>query len=118
MQFCSFLIDSPLSFNYDDKACKISRDIYIDVSVLSALCVSSLYCYTPIRTNYLKNFFRTSFVLLHSPVHIFFLDFLTGFFVQNKMAFFGIGRKNTFFNVSFFLTRCHSIFNRNALSAN
>jgi hypothetical protein len=68
----------------------ISRNIYIDVSVLSALLLLYIVTHPYVCYKLFKKFLFAllSFVLLYSSVHLFFLDFLTGFFVQNKMASF------------------------------
>jgi len=84
------------SLHHDVKACEsISRNIYIDLPAFVLLCLFAsllLHIHT-LATNYLKNLFSLiSFVRSYFTrpfiSSFFFLDFLVGLFVQNKMASF------------------------------
>lgn len=111
-----------LSIIYEIKACKlISRDIYIDLSASFRFVYFSFFASLLLHihthaTNYLKNLlshplpfarpsslatFVRSFV--RSLSYFFFWIFSLVFSYKTKWHLFGIGRKNTLFNVYLFL---------------
>lgn len=107
----------PSIINDEIKACKpMSRDIYIDLSAsFRFVCLFFFFLFASLSlhihthaTNYLKNLlshFRSSFFTryIRSLSFFFFWIFSLVFSYKTKWHLFGIGRKNTLFNVYLFL---------------